>query len=84
MGATMLASPVTAARADTATNTAIQLAQAAAPLNPAAAGATETKAETVEQRITDLRVALKITPDQESLWTVNQVEHTVFPGYPAN
>ncbi|HWX26319.1 MAG TPA: hypothetical protein VNZ53_02625, partial [Steroidobacteraceae bacterium] len=39
MGATMLASPLTAARADTATNAAIQLAQAAAPQNPAAAGA---------------------------------------------
>ena len=42
MGATMLASPLTAARADTAANAAIQLAQAAAPQNPAAAGATET------------------------------------------
>ena len=31
VGATMLASPLTAARADTATNAAIQLAQAAAP-----------------------------------------------------
>lgn len=67
MSATMLASPLTAARADPATNTAIQLAQAAAPRDRAA-GATETKAETVEQRITDLRAALKITPDQESLW----------------
>ena len=43
MGATMLASPLTAARADTGTTAAIQLAQAAAPQNPAAAGATETK-----------------------------------------
>ena len=43
MSATMLASPLTAARADTATNAAIRLAQAAAPQNPAAAGATETK-----------------------------------------
>ena len=65
MGATMLASPLTAARADTATNAAIQLAQAATPQNPAAAGATETKGETVEQRIKDLHAALKITPDQD-------------------
>ena len=41
MGATMLASPLTAARADTAANAVIQLAQAAAPQNPAATGATE-------------------------------------------
>src|SRR3984893_5776380 len=68
MGATMLAGPSTAARADTATNAAIQLAQAAAPQNPAAAGATETKGETVEQRIKDLHAALKITHDQDSKW----------------
>jgi periplasmic protein CpxP/Spy len=68
MSATMLASPFTAARADTAANAAIQLAQAAAPQNPAAAGATETKGETVEQRIKDLHAALKITPDQDSRW----------------
>jgi hypothetical protein len=65
MGATMLASPLTAARADTATSGAVQLAQAA---NPAGAGATETKGETVEQRITNLHAALKITPDQEAKW----------------
>jgi periplasmic protein CpxP/Spy len=65
IGATMLASPLTAARADTTT---ILLAQAAAPPNPAAAGATETKGETVEQRITNLHAALKITPDEESKW----------------
>jgi protein CpxP len=66
-GATMLAS-LTAARADTATDAAIQLAQAATPQNPAAAGATEGKGETVEQRITTLHTALKITPAQEPLW----------------
>ena len=60
--------PFTSARADTAANAAIQLAQAAAPQNPAAAGATETKGETVEQRIKDLHTALKITPDQDSKW----------------
>jgi hypothetical protein len=64
MGATMLASPLTAARADTVTNAAIQLAQAAQ--STAGKGATETKAETVEQRITNLHAALKITPAQEA------------------
>jgi hypothetical protein len=68
MGATILASPLSAARADTATNAAIQLAQAAAPQSSAGAGATEAKGETVEQRITNLHAALKITPDQEAKW----------------
>src|SRR6202048_5130276 len=68
MGATMLASPLTAARADTATNAAIRLAQAAAPQNPAATGATEGRGESVEQRIKDLHAALKITPDQDPKW----------------
>jgi len=68
MGATMLASPLTAARGDTATNAANQLAQAAAPQNPAATGATEGRGETVEQRIKDLHAALKITHDQDSQW----------------
>jgi len=36
---------------------------------PAAAAATSTKAETLDQRITALHTALKITPDQESKWT---------------
>lgn len=67
MGATMLASPLTAARADSATN--IQLAQAATTQSPAAAGATQGKVETVEQRIADLHAALKVTPDQEKLWS---------------
>ena len=75
MAAMMLTSPLTAAHADNATNAAIQLAQAAAPQNSAAAGATETKRETVEQRITTLHAALKITPDQESLW--NPVAQTM-------
>ena len=35
---------------------------------PAAQAATSTKPETVEQRITALKAALKITPDQESKW----------------
>jgi protein CpxP len=35
---------------------------------PAAAAATSSKPETVEQRITQLKTALKITPDQEGKW----------------
>jgi protein CpxP len=63
MGATMLASPLSAARAE----------QGAVPQNQSAAGATdtkgtETKGETVEQRITNLRASLKITADQETKW----------------
>jgi len=65
MSATMLASPLTAARADSVTKAPIQLAQAA---NPAAKGATQGQGQTVEQRITDLHAALKITPDEETLW----------------
>lgn len=64
LGATMLASPFALARADTATDPAIRLAQAA-PQNPAT---TEPKDENVEQRIVDLHKALKITPDQEAKW----------------
>ena len=58
MGATMLATPLSAARAQ----------QGATAQNPAAASATETKGETVEQRITNLHAALKITPDQDAKW----------------
>ena len=36
---------------------------------PAAAAATSTKPETVEQRIVTLKTALKIMPDQEPKWT---------------
>jgi protein CpxP len=68
MGATMLASPLTDARADTATNAATQLAQAGGAQSPAGKGATEAKGETVEQRIKDLHAALKITADQETKW----------------
>jgi periplasmic protein CpxP/Spy len=65
MSAAMLATPLTAARADSATNAPVQLAQAQ---SPAAKGATQGEGATVEQRITDLHTALKITPDQEALW----------------
>ena len=68
MGTTILAIPMTAARADSTATTAIQLAQAAAPTTPAAAAATETRGETVEQRITTLHAALKITSDEDAKW----------------
>lgn len=71
VGTTMLAGTFTTARAEPTT---MHLAQATpmpaptAPQNPAAAGATETKGESVEQRITNLHMALKITPAQEASW----------------
>ena len=69
LGATMLSTPLIAARAGTITNGAFQLAQAVAPQKLAAAdAATQTKGETVEQRITNLHAALKITPKQEKQW----------------
>src|ERR1700687_1800700 len=58
MGSTMLATPFAVARAE----------QAVAPHNQAAAGATESKGESVEQRITNLHAALKITADQGTQW----------------
>lgn len=69
LGATMLASPLTAARADSTSTAPTQATQAAAPKTKAAAGAMATKAETVEQRITSLHAALKITPQEEADWT---------------
>jgi protein CpxP len=68
MGATMLATPLIAARADTVTTAAIQLAQAAGPQNAATTPTTSTKGETVEQRITALHASLKITPNEEAQW----------------
>jgi periplasmic protein CpxP/Spy len=68
MGTTILAIPLTAARADSTTKAAIQLAQAATPKTPVVAAATETKGETVEQRITTLHAALKITSDEDTKW----------------
>jgi protein CpxP len=59
LGATFLATPPIATSA---------LAQAAGVTTPAAANATETKGETVEQRITELHASLKITPTEETQW----------------
>jgi len=58
LGATMLATPLTATRA---------LAQVITP-NPATASAIETNGETVQQRITALHASLKITPAEETQW----------------
>jgi periplasmic protein CpxP/Spy len=57
LGATMLATPLTAA-----------WAQSPTPRTVSAAAATETKGETVEQRITTLHASLKITPAEETQW----------------
>jgi hypothetical protein len=66
MGATVLAGSLTAARAE---SPSFQVAQAAAPQSPAAAAATQTSGETVEQRIASLHASLKITGDEEPKWT---------------
>jgi periplasmic protein CpxP/Spy len=58
LSATMLATPLTAVWAQSPTPQPV----ATAP------GATQTKSETVEQRITDLHAALKITPQEETKW----------------
>jgi len=68
LGVTMLATPLTSARADTVSNAAFRLAQAAAPKSEAGAAATATKGETVEHRIASLHAALKITPDEDAKW----------------
>ena len=62
MGATMLASPLTSARADMSQHALVR-----APIQLVAAH--KTKGETVEQRIEELHKALKITADEETLWT---------------
>jgi prophage DNA circulation protein len=44
------------------------VAQSTAEKPPAAAAATSSKSETVEQRITTLKASLKITADQDAKW----------------
>ena len=68
MGATMLAAPLTAARADPPTVKTVQGTSQAMPASPAGAAATVAKGETVEQRIATLHTALKITPDEDAKW----------------
>ena len=74
LGTTMLVGPLTTALADDVVATAPkEWAQATSP--PAVAEATQTKAETVEERITNLHAALKITPDEDAKW--NNVAHAM-------
>jgi hypothetical protein len=68
LGATMLASALTVARAETVDSAATRTAQSSAPQAPAGAATTETRSETVEQRIATLHDQLKITPDEEKKW----------------
>jgi periplasmic protein CpxP/Spy len=44
-------------------------AQSPSANQPSVASATSSKPETVEQRIVELKAALKITPDQEARWS---------------
>jgi periplasmic protein CpxP/Spy len=73
LGATMLASPLSTARAAPPASTPMPSAQTAAPASPPAASAATstpaTKGETVEERITSLHTALQITPNEEANWT---------------
>jgi hypothetical protein len=46
----------------------LAMAQSIAEKPPAAAAATSSKPETVEQRITSLKASLKITADQDAKW----------------
>ena len=46
----------------------LAVAQTPAEKAPAAAAATSSKPETVEQRIATLKASLKITPDQDAKW----------------
>ena len=68
MGTTFLVSPLTAAYANSAGSPPVQLAQNAPARTVAATQATSDKGETVEQRITNLHVALKIVPEEEAKW----------------
>lgn len=68
LGAAMITGGISVGRAEPAEGGLFQLAQATAPQHPAAAGATETKGETVEERIASLQKALKITSDQDAKW----------------
>jgi protein CpxP len=67
-GAAMFAFPLTAARADGAASTGIQLAQAAVPPAQADATPAPTRGDTIEERISNLHEQLQITPDEDSKW----------------
>lgn len=67
-GAVVLTGLLTVARAEKFAQVPTQLAQAGTARGTAGKGATEAKGETVEERIANLRKALKITADQEPKW----------------
>jgi len=66
-GAALLVNPPGAVRA---AEQVVVAQNTAAQKPPAAAAATSQQPETVEQRITQLRAALKITPDEETRWNL--------------
>ena len=74
MGAALVAGPMSAARADTATGAPTRLADGSSAVHtassksPGAKEATSSKGETVEQRIADLHASLKITPEEDAAW----------------
>jgi protein CpxP len=68
MGATIIAAPLSLARANTIANAAFQLAQAATPRTVGGPAASATKGETVEERIATLRTALEITSGEDVKW----------------
>jgi glutamine synthetase adenylyltransferase len=65
IGAAVAASPLVSARADSASNST---SMTTAPHSKAGAGAMQSKAETVEQRIASLHAALQITAQEETDW----------------
>jgi protein CpxP len=67
MGATMLATPLTAMAADS-TTPASPPAQATMPQSQTAAPTPQATRETVEQRIATLHASLQITPAEETKW----------------
>src|SRR5580704_15935733 len=62
MSAPLVAAPLTVVHAQT------PAPMHSTQLTPTAANPADTKADTVEQRITQLHADLKITPDQDSKW----------------
>ena len=68
MGATMLAIPLTAARADSATKAAIQLAQAATPKTRSWRQPPRRRGRPSSSGLRTLHAALKITPDEDTKW----------------
>jgi protein CpxP len=68
MGTAMLASPLAAKAADSATPAAPQPAQATMSASQPAAPTPSATRETVEQRITTLHASLQITPNEETNW----------------